>query len=166
MGDHATTFHRGLLVQPDCAGCPLEGEIKVPPEGNPNAKLAIVGESPGSTEEELGRPFVGASGQFLDHLLKQAEIERHELWVSNTTLCRTRTKTVDGVVLNPDQVLRRAAVHCRPRLMAELAIVNPRVIVGLGTQSVRSIYNSKASMKGRRGAVHEIDLVADSTEPE
>lgn len=156
--DIAYEFHRGLVAHPDCTNCPLRGSKIVPPEGNPRARIAIVGEGPGHQEEMVGAPFQGPSGALLNRLLSQAGISRSEVWITNTSLCKPKTVEIDGKVIAPDQVVRISAKHCKSRLDAELAIIRPRVIIGLGAQSVRSVYAQNASLKGRRGAIHTIDL--------
>lgn len=164
MDDVAHVFHRGLLAQPDCAGCPLEHSKKIPPEGNPHARIAIVGEGPGYVEELEGRPFVGPAGQLLNRLLAQADIQREAVWITNSTLCKPKVCIVDGKPMAPENVVRLAAKFCKSRLDAELAIVKPRVIIGLGAQSVRSVYAPSATMKGRRGAIHTLDLLQTKTD--
>lgn len=84
-------FHRGLLVQPDCRGCPLDGCRKVPPEGNLDASVVLIGEAPGENEERDGRPFIGASGQYLNVLLKRLGVEREAVFITNSALCKPRT---------------------------------------------------------------------------
>jgi DNA polymerase len=166
MDDESGAVHQfvsGLLAQPDCTHCPLQGERIVPPEGNPRARIALVGEAPGGREAQDGRPFVGLSGKLLNVFLEQAGISRHEVWITNSALCKPKSATVNGVRLNPEKVVKIAAEHCRSRLQAELRIVRPIVIIGLGGQAIRSVYDSKASMKGRRGAVHVIDLAGAGT---
>lgn len=154
-------FHRGLLVQPNCEGCPLQGEKIVPPEGDPTATVAIVGEAPGYYDSLQDRVFASSAGKFLDILLHRAGAERAEFWLTNTVLCRPKpVPDTDGSILNPDQVARRAAAFCRPRLLGELAIVKPKAIVGFGSETVRSVYDSSASLKGRRGGIHQISLAA------
>lgn len=152
-------FFRGLVAQPKCAGCPLEGSKIVPPEGNPHASIALVGEGPGFHEDQEGRPFVGPSGVFLNTLLLRAGIDRSTLWITNATLCRPRTVIIDGKPQNQDVVIRLAAKYCKSRLDEELFKIRPKVVVGLGSQSVKSLFSSSASLKGRRGAIHELDLL-------
>lgn len=156
--DIAYEFHRGLVATPDCRGCPLAGSKIIPPEGNPRAKIAIVGEGPDYQARDSGRPFVGASGSLLDKLLRRADIDRTSVWLTNSHLCATKVAEIDGKIVTPDQVSRLAAKHCKSRLDEELAIIRPRVIIGLGAQSVRSVYAQNASLKGRRGAIHTLDL--------
>lgn len=152
-------FHRGLLSQPECEGCPLQGAKIIPPEGNPHARIAIVGEGPGYGDEQDGRPFTGPAGKFLNRMLTQAGITREEVWLTNTILCRPKVCMVEGKPVAPENVLRLASKYCKSRLDAELAVIRPRVVVGLGAQSVRSIYAPNATLKGRRGAIHTIDLL-------
>jgi uracil-DNA glycosylase len=159
MSDDITyEFHRGLVSKPDCRGCPLAGSRIIPPEGNPRAKIAIVGEGPSRYAADQGRVFIGPTGNLLDKLLARADIERNSVWLTNSHLCTTKVVEIDGKITTPDQVSRLAAKHCKSRLDEELAIIRPRVIIGLGTQSVRSVYAQNASMKGRRGAIHTLDL--------
>lgn len=83
-------FYRGLIVQPECHSCPLNGATKVPPEGLLDATIMIVGEGPGSEEEIQGRPFVGRSGLVLNHLLERQGVAREAVYISNATLCKPR----------------------------------------------------------------------------
>ena len=55
----------------------------VPGEGNPNAKIAFVGEAPGFNEDKQGRPFVGRAGQLLDDMLKGIGLKREDVWIGN-----------------------------------------------------------------------------------
>lgn len=156
--DIATTFHRGLLTQPNCEGCPLQGSKIIPPEGNPHAKLALVGDAPGFYDVQNGASFQGPPGVFLDKLLSRAGVERNQVWLTNVVLCKPKTVQEGDKPLNPDQVIRRAMVHCNSRLISELRMVNPKVVLGLGAHAVRGILDPSLSMKGRRGAIHPIDL--------
>lgn len=90
----ATPFVRGVFLQPDCANCLLRYEVKVPPEGNPQAEVMLVGEGPGEEELILGRPFVGRSGGALNSLLERLGVKRESLWITNAGLCKPRALTV------------------------------------------------------------------------
>jgi DNA polymerase len=160
MDDLAQTFWRGLLVEPECEGCPLEGSKKVPPEGNPRARIALVGEGPGQNEEMQGRPFVGAAGQVLNLILQRAGIVRSDLWVSNSTLCRKKSVVYKNTLISPDKALRIASEHCRSRLIGELAIVQPKVIVPIGGLALRALTGDQANtLGGRRGGIHPFDVL-------
>lgn len=84
-------FYRGTFLAPDCANCPLRTSVKVPPEGDLEAHVMIVGEAPGEEEEITGRPFQGRSGQLLNQLLERLDVDRSALWISNSALCHPRS---------------------------------------------------------------------------
>jgi uracil-DNA glycosylase family 4 len=159
MDDTAHQYFRGLIATPDCKGCPLEGSKKILPEGDPRARLAIVNDGPSYEDEATGRCFSGTNGQMLNRLLVRAGIERESLWLTQTHLCKPKTVVIDDKPIAPDVVSRLAAKHCKARLDEELATVRPRVVIGFGAQSVRSVYAQGASLKGRRGAIHTLDLL-------
>lgn len=71
-----------------CSLCPLAGKRFVPPEGPPNAGFVFVGEGPGANEEARQQPFIGASGRELNDMLRIVGLDRSEVWVTNTLLCR------------------------------------------------------------------------------
>lgn len=124
----------------NCTACGLgnnrnSGEKAVPGEGNSKAKIMLVGEAPGETEAKIGRPFVGDAGNTLDSLLKLAEIDRKDIYITNTNKCRPweKVKGRDGF----DRVLNRAPTKeeqksCSRYLKQEIEMVNPKVIVPLG----------------------------------
>ncbi len=72
-----------------CSECPLRGAKVVPPLGNPDAKLMIIGDAPGFQEEKLGEPFVGPAGMGLAEILFAVGLKRSQVWLSNVLLCRT-----------------------------------------------------------------------------
>jgi len=85
-----------------CASCVLRKTRRksVPGEGPANCEIMFIGEGPGQTENEQGRPFVGAAGQFLDQLLAQAKLKRPEVWIGNVVKCfispRVKIYTSEG----------------------------------------------------------------------
>ena len=74
------------------AGCGFEpcttASRMVPGEGNPAARVMFVGEAPGATEDELGRPFVGRAGKLLGELLAEAGLVREDVWITNVVKAR------------------------------------------------------------------------------
>ena len=99
----------------------------VPGSGNSNAKLVILGESPGKYEEIEGTPFVGPSGEMLDDILQQAGCSRSDVYITNVVKYRP-----------PDNKLERLKEYgitieeCLPTLHEELANINPNVILAVG----------------------------------
>jgi uracil-DNA glycosylase len=78
-----------------CDSCPLNWKRPVPPVGPKNAKIAIVGESPGRYEENKGTPFIGPSGMQLEKMLKAVGLHRSEVFLSNAILCRPELPWLD-----------------------------------------------------------------------
>jgi len=91
--------------------------------GDGELGIAFVGEAPGQTEVEEGRPFVGKAGKMLTDILKALKIRRKKCHITNTILCRPK----DNANPQPDAILR-----CRKRLWRELTGGNFKLIVCLG----------------------------------
>jgi DNA polymerase len=99
----------------------------VPGEGDPNADVMIVGEAPGASEDEQGRPFVGRAGKLLDELLAEAGLDRERVFITNVVKARppgNRDPRKDEVA------------HHMPWLEAQLALIQPRLVVPLGRHAL------------------------------
>ena len=96
-------------------------------EGNPHAKVVFIGEAPGKKEDETGRPFVGAAGKFLDELLASIGLERSEVYI--TSILKYRPPN------NRDPLPEEKAAFL-PYLEAQLAAINPQLVVPLGRHSL------------------------------
>lgn len=112
-----------------CTNCALHHSRKkaVPGEGPANAEIMFIGEGPGFHENEQGRPFVGAAGQFLDQLLQQAGVTRADVWIGNVVKCRPPG--------NRDPLPEELAA-CDVYLEQQMAAINPSIIVTLGRFSM------------------------------
>ncbi len=112
-----------------CTNCELHTSRKksVPGEGPANAEIMFIGEGPGFHENEQGRPFVGAAGQFLDQLLAQANVTRAEVWIGNVVKCRP-PQNRDPL---PDEL-----EACDKFLEQQIEAINPSIIVTLGRFSM------------------------------
>lgn len=108
-----------------CERCPLHTSrrLPVPGEGPAPAEIMFIGDGPGFYENEQGRPFVGAAGQFLSQLLAQAELRRSEVWIGHVVKCRTPG--------NRDPLPAELSA-CGAFLDRQVAAVNPDIIVTLG----------------------------------
>jgi DNA polymerase len=112
-----------------CTKCELHRSRKkaVPGEGPSQAEIMFIGEGPGFHENEQGRPFVGAAGQFLDQLLAQAGVTRADVWIGNVVKCRPPG--------NRDPLPEELAA-CDVYLEAQIRAINPSIIVTLGRFSM------------------------------
>jgi uracil-DNA glycosylase family 4 len=116
-----------------CDSCPLRDVGKpVPPSTNTNAKLIVLGESPGKTEQRDGRAFVGQAGYVLDQACRSTKLSRTGLHITTAVLCRTPHKK-----FKPKQ-WEAAIAACKPRLDAELASIQPRApILAVGAKALQ-----------------------------
>ena len=133
-----------------CTACAelAESRTQVVPGVRPaGARLALVGEAPGAAEDLAGLPFVGRSGQWLDSALAVAGLDRSEVAVLNVLKCRP-----------PDnRKPRRAEVaSCRPWLEAQLALVEPALVVTLGGSAAEWFFGPSARIGALRGEPHEV----------
>jgi DNA polymerase len=130
-----------------CTACPLHAAAKnpVPGEGNPHAGFVCVGEAPGATEDETGRPFVGAAGQLLTKILAAINLAREEVFICNVLKHRppgNRNPT-------PDEI-----TACSPFLLRQLEVLQPRVILALGTFAAQTLLQTTQPIGKLRGQVH------------
>lgn len=133
-----------------CSSCVLRETCKqvVPGEGNPEAEIMFIGEGPGQKEDELGRPFVGSAGKFLDEMLKGAGLKREDVYIANVVKCRPPQ--------NRDPLPEEVEV-CWPWLQKQVKIVDPKIIVTLGRHSMeRFLPNQKISKIHGRAMRREI----------
>src|SRR5688500_7321326 len=130
-----------------CTLCPLHLEAKnpVPGEGNPNADFMCVGEAPGATEDELGRPFVGQAGQLLDKILAAIKLARGDVYICNVLKHRPPGNRNPM----PDEVQA-----CSPFLLRQIELIQPRVIVAFGTFAAQTLLNTREGIGKLRGKVH------------
>ena len=116
-----------------CTLCGLASGRKnaVPGEGPPHAEIMFIGEGPGMNEDNQGRPFVGASGQFLTQLIAKAGLKREDVFIANVVKCRPPG--------NRDPLPEEIAA-CRGYLERQIALVNPKIIVTLGRFSMATYF--------------------------
>ena len=122
-----------------CTKCILhKSRVKaVPGEGPEHAEIMFVGEGPGFHENQQGRPFVGAAGQFLEELLASIGLKREQVFITNVVKCRPPG--------NRDP-LPEEIEACKQYLDRQIALIQPKVIVTLGRFSMaRAFPNEKIS---------------------
>ena len=137
-------------VEEEVKGCPLcklsrTRKNAVPGEGQLSAKILFVGEAPGRSEDEKGRPFVGAAGRILDELLTKAGIERSQVFITNVVKCRPPGNRVP----ENDEVSA-----CMPYLDRQIALIQPKIICVLGRTAYSSLLGG-GSITANRGKIIE-----------
>lgn len=136
-----------------CRGCPLylNATQTVFGEGASRATVMLVGEQPGDREDRAGRPFVGPAGQLLDEVIAEAGLDRREVYVTNAV------KHFHFEPRGKFRLHKRPPVSavnaCMPWLEAELAVVEPRVVVLLGATAAQALFGSKFRITRDRGKV-------------
>lgn len=132
----------------ECERCALyRGRLNVVPgEGNPRARLMLIGEGPGQQEDRMGRPFVGPSGELLTRMLHAIGLERSEVYICNIVKCRPPKNR------NPEP---EEAQACLPFLRMQVALVRPKIIVLLGKVACRWTLGEEISITRGHGVWHE-----------
>lgn len=122
-----------------CRGCDLyrDATQTVFGEGPRGARIVLVGEQPGDSEDIAGHPFVGPAGEVLDQALAEAGLQRDEIYVTNAVkhfkFERTETRRLH------QKPSAREASACRPWIEAELKLLKPDVLVCLGATAAQSL---------------------------
>lgn len=115
--------------------------------GHPNAKLMFVGEGPGRDEDLRGEPFVGRAGQLLTEIIsKGMKLQRSEVYIANVVKCRPPENRNP----EPDEIAR-----CLPYLARQVELVQPQVIVALGTFAAQTLLGVRTPISRLRGIWHE-----------
>ncbi|GJM17905.1 MAG: hypothetical protein DHS20C14_01180 [Phycisphaeraceae bacterium] len=121
-------------------------------EGDPRAGLMFVGEAPGETEDQTGRPFVGKAGQLLEKMIVAMGLSRERVYICN--VLKTRPPN------NQTPTLEEAEL-CAPYLLDQIRVVQPSVIVTLGLPATRLLLGVSDTMRALRGRFHEFPPQAD-----
>jgi len=134
-----------------CEGCDLyrNATQTVFGDGPKEARVALVGEQPGDMEDRQGRPFVGPAGRILDKALAEADIRREDVYVTNAVkhfrwIQRGKRRMHQRPVL-------RQVIACKPWLRAELAVVQPRLVVCLGVTAAQAMLGKMIGIAKERG---------------
>ena len=127
--DLLTELRDEILAHGGCGFEPCSTARRmVPGEGSPSAAVMFVGEAPGATEDELGRPFVGRAGKLLGELLAESGLVRADVWITNVVKARPPK--------NRDPKAPEIA-HWMPVLQQEIELIEPQLIVPLGRHALK-----------------------------
>ncbi|NYF51030.1 uracil-DNA glycosylase [Tunturiibacter gelidoferens] len=132
----------------DCTRCPLAYAGRrtiVFGDGDANARLMFVGEGPGADEDTTGIPFVGKAGQLLNNMIQAMGLKREEVYIANIVKCRPPANRV------PEPV---EANTCDQFLLQQIDVVQPQVIVALGSTAATYLLGVKQSLSVLRGRWH------------
>lgn len=113
-------------------------------DGDPHARILVVGEAPGKNEDLQGVPFVGAAGKFLNELLEDAGLRREDIFIANVLKCRPPANRDP----QPHEI-----EACAPFLRAQTKIIDPDVIVTLGNFATQFILRTTVGITKLRGTV-------------
>jgi DNA polymerase len=131
-----------------CEQCPLHESriLAVPGDGNLSARVMIIGEAPGQEEDKSGHPFVGAAGRFFSQVLAENGLKREDFFITNVVKCRPPN----------NRTPRKGEVDtCTQHYLSkQIALINPRLIMLLGSVSAKKLLDVK-SVNAVRGQVIE-----------
>jgi DNA polymerase len=138
-----------------CRACPLweRATQGVPGEGEPDARIMLVGEQPGDQEDRVGRPFVGPAGRLLDEALEKAGIDRRDVYVTNAV------KHFSWIPRGKRRMHKTPAqsevAACLDWLEAEVSLIHPQVIVCLGATAAKALLGRDFRVTVDRGRLIE-----------
>lgn len=110
--------------------------------GHPQAQLMFVGEAPGRDEDLQGEPFVGRAGQLLTRIIEAMKFKREEVYIANVLKCRPP----DNRNPAPDEIQT-----CEPFLLRQIEIIQPKIIVCLGTFATQTLLQTDSKIGALRG---------------
>lgn len=116
--------------------------------GNKIAKIMFIGEGPGADEDIQGVPFVGKAGKLMDKAFRGVGIKREEVYIANIVKCRPPNNR------NPE---RNEALSCKEYLDSQIKLVNPKIIVLLGSVALKNILGEEYGITESRGKWFEKD---------
>ena len=126
-------------------------------DGNPAAKIMVIGEAPGRDEDRVGLPFVGKAGQMLDHMLASIGLSRDDVYITNILPWRppgNRTPTSEEIAM------------MRPFVARHIQLISPDVIFAVGGTSAKSLLQVSDGIMKLRGKRFDLSLPSDNDGPE
>lgn len=127
-------------------------------DGPANARLLVVGEQPGNTEDLEGAPFVGSAGRLLDRAFVEAGIDRETAYVTNVVKHFKWRRAPSGKKRIHQKPDRGEVEACRPWLEAEVARIRPELILALGATAAQALLGRDFRVTRQHGEVLESDL--------
>jgi len=116
-------------------------------EGNPQARLMFVGEAPGATEDSMGKPFVGRSGELLTKMIENVlHLRREDVYITNIVKCHPPHNRVPTPI---------EAHTCHPYILKQIELVNPNLIIALGATAYHYLTGDESPISKVRGTMHQ-----------
>jgi DNA polymerase len=119
--------------------------------GNPDAEIMFIGEAPGVEEDARGEPFVGRAGQLLTKIIKAMGFARADVYIANVLKCRPDMPPGSFGNRVPTPLEMQT---CRPYLVEQIDIIQPKVLVALGAVAVEGLLGTRGTMRELRGRWH------------
>ncbi len=121
--------------------------------GNPDADIMLIGDAPGYIEEKEAEPFIGPAGQKLNDILKAMGVKRQDVYISNLVKFRPAMprQTTNNRKPSPEEM-----AACVPLVLAEISVIQPKLIVVLGSTTAEGLLGLGGTINDMRGKWHEI----------
>ncbi|MGC6475762.1 MAG: uracil-DNA glycosylase [Parvibaculales bacterium] len=131
--------------------CPLKKQARntVFSDGNPSAKIMLIGEAPGKEEDKEGKPFIGMSGKLLDKMLSYIGLERDMVYITNILPWRPPGNRAP----RPDET-----ALCLPFVKKHIELIKPELILLVGGTSAKELLQTPEGITKLRGKMHVIDI--------
>ncbi|MFA5621988.1 MAG: uracil-DNA glycosylase [Thermovirgaceae bacterium] len=142
--NRSEAWERLISAAKQCEKCPLASgrQNVVFGEGDRSTRLVFVGEAPGLEEDQQGIPFVGRAGQLLTRIFEAADIDRKDIFITNVVKCRPPGNRVPSI---------EEMLACEDFLKAQIALINPAILVCLGATPTKWILKTGESISRVRG---------------
>lgn len=142
--NRSEAWERLISAAKQCEKCPLASGRQniVFGEGDRSTRLLFVGEAPGLEEDQQGIPFVGRAGQLLTRIFEAADIDRKDIFITNVVKCRPPGNRVPSI---------EEMLACEDFLKAQIALINPAILVCLGATPTKWILKTGESISRVRG---------------
>jgi uracil-DNA glycosylase family 4 len=131
----------------DCRRCKLHATRTqtVFGTGNLKARLMFVGEGPGAEEDRAGEPFVGRAGQLLTRMIEAMGLQRSDVYIANVV----KSRPPENRNPEPDEI-----EACLPYLLKQIELVDPTIVVALGTFAAQTLLATDQGLDALRGRLH------------
>ncbi len=146
----------------DCKECPLWETRKkiVFGVGNPESKVMFIGEGPGFDEDRIGEPFVGKAGQLLDKIMAAIGLNRTNVYIANIVKCHPMVDPTQPEKRGNDRPPQPPEIEqCFPYLKEQIAIIQPSIIVALGSTSAKTLLGRSDGITKIRGKIFNIEFI-------